>query len=216
MTIAARTASSGGVFVRRDRHSKRYASDGYRKNACELRRNAPALRPIVRCVAANRPLPPWIDVVERKDGCFGTIIVLGQLRTEHMSVKVRELCDRLSGAPPHLGRCIGGKAECSSVQELATCRLKTRAGDQMQIDCGEKWVSIGGRLVRVSLLVGRPTREVHQRAAQMAASDDPMIPPITRRNCSISRSMLVAAGWPQPSVRMAANEYCAPENCWSL
>lgn len=37
--------------------------------------------------------------------------------------------------------------------QAATVRFETKAGDQMQIDFGEKWVTIAGQLVRVYLLV---------------------------------------------------------------
>lgn len=42
------------------------------------------------------------------------------------------------------------------VSQLATVRFETPPGDQMQIDFGEKWITIGGQLVRVFLLVAVP------------------------------------------------------------
>lgn len=60
------------------------------------------------------------------------------------------------------------------VAQLATVRFETEPGQQMQIDFGEKWVSIGGQLARVFLLVAvlSYSRRLFVKAFLNQRSDD--------------------------------------------
>ena len=71
-------------------------------------------------------------------------------------------------------RAVAEQRREARATQLATVRFETPPGDQMQIDFGEKWVSIGGQLVRVFLLVAvlSYSRRLFAKAFLNQRSDD--------------------------------------------
>lgn len=71
-------------------------------------------------------------------------------------------------------RAVAEQRREARASQLATVRFETPPGDQMQIDFGEKWVSIGGQLVRVFLLVAvlSYSRRLFVKAFLNQRSDD--------------------------------------------
>jgi transposase len=71
-------------------------------------------------------------------------------------------------------RAVAEQRREARISQLATVRFETPPGDQMQIDFGEKWVSIGGQRVRVYLLVAvlSYSRRLFAKAFLNQRSDD--------------------------------------------
>lgn len=71
-------------------------------------------------------------------------------------------------------RAVAEQRREARVSQLATVRFETPPGDQMQIDFGEKWVTIGGQPVRVFLLVAvlSYSRRLFAKAFLNQRSDD--------------------------------------------
>jgi transposase len=70
------------------------------------------------------------------------VVVRDELRRDGVVASVRTV-----------QRVVAGRRRERRAAELATVRFETAPGQQMQIDFGEKVVSIAGRLIRVHLLV---------------------------------------------------------------
>lgn len=71
-------------------------------------------------------------------------------------------------------RAVAEQRRKARVSQLATVRFETPPGDQMQIDFGEKWVTIAGKPVRVFLLVAvlSYSRRLFAKAFLNQRSDD--------------------------------------------
>ncbi len=71
-------------------------------------------------------------------------------------------------------RAVAEKRREQRVAQVATVRYETEPGGQMQIDFGEKWVSIAGELVRVFVLVAvlGYSRRLFAKAFLNQRSDD--------------------------------------------
>ncbi|MBS2016700.1 MAG: transposase [Deltaproteobacteria bacterium] len=71
-------------------------------------------------------------------------------------------------------RTVADQRREQRVAQVATVRFETEPGSQMQIDFGEKWVSIAGELVRVFFLVAvlSYSRRLFVKAFLNQRSDD--------------------------------------------
>jgi transposase len=73
-----------------------------------------------------------------------------------------------------LQRALAPHRQARRAAELATVRFETAPGDQLQIDFGEKWVSIAGERTRVHLFVAvlGYSRRIYVRASLSQRQDD--------------------------------------------
>ena len=92
------------------------------------------------------------------------------------AVVVRQLLEEqgLEASVRTVQRAVAEQRREQRVAQVATVRFETEPGDQMQIDFGEKWVSIAGELVRVFLLVAvlSYSRRLFVKAFLNQRSDD--------------------------------------------
>jgi transposase len=94
----------------------------------------------------------------------GNAVVVRQMLGEHgLEASVRTV-----------QRAVAEQRREQRVAQVATVRFETEPGAQMQIDFGEKWVSIAGELVRVFLLVAvlGYSRRLFAKAFLNQRSDD--------------------------------------------
>jgi transposase len=92
------------------------------------------------------------------------------------AVVVRQLLEEqgLEASVRTVQRAVAEQRREQRVAQVATVRFETEPGDQMQIDFGEKWVSIAGEFVRVFLLVAvlSYSRRLFVKAFLNQRSDD--------------------------------------------
>jgi transposase len=92
------------------------------------------------------------------------------------AVVVRQMLEErgLEASVRTVQRAVEEQRREQRVAQVATVRFETEPGDQMQIDFGEKWVSIAGELVRVFLLVAvlSYSRRLFVKAFLNQRSDD--------------------------------------------
>ena len=118
-----------------------------------------------------RPAARALDADERSQArelfastAAGNAVVVQQLLTERgVDASVRTV-----------QRAVAEQRREQRVSQLATVRFETEPGSQMQIDFGEKWISIAGELVRVYLLVAvlSYSRRLFVKAFLNQRSDD--------------------------------------------
>ena len=92
------------------------------------------------------------------------------------AVVVRQMLEErgLEASVRTVQRAVEEQRREQRVAQVATVRFETEPGDQMQIDFGEKWVSVAGELVRVFLLVAvlSYSRRLFVKAFLNQRSDD--------------------------------------------
>lgn len=95
---------------------------------------------------------------------------------EGNAVVVKQLLDErgVEASVRTVQRIVEEKRRDQRVAQVATVRFETEPGAQMQIDFGEKWVEVAGRLVRVFLLVAvlSYSRRLFVKAFLNQRSDD--------------------------------------------
>lgn len=147
---------------------------GSKRIAAELGIGRNTVRRYLRSPHATVQVRPGRRVLDEDARSQARELLLGPAAGN--AVVVRQMLEErgIEAGVRTVQRAVAEQRREARVSQLATVRFETPPGDQMQIDFGEKWVSIAGQPVRVFLLVAvlSYSRRLFAKAFLNQRSDD--------------------------------------------